>query len=533
MADRKYRFYLKRNDTHQNIGDEDILVGNRANVGKYTSGLTRGSQYSYVEFTWNELLRAVDATPDPTISLSASTTTVPKSGGTVTVTITVNNGVYDRYEIMPAAQVIVTNPNPSTAILTITIGEDTRGEDIDYDVVGYGRSEDGTKTCSNSVSFTQYWTWALADVDYVVFTYNWGGNDGRDLDSVTFIDGLATSSTGDYGYTFERGVGWGNGSGAPGTDGEMYIGETTDLGNALLRFAGDNQQNGNEYTLINFNKLNETITEGVREGKIDRNSKVIVYLMGSWYGERYNGNASVSFTAYKGGSVSRVKWEGDTAYRYVINNYEEIKGSHTETGLNTFAKEKPISNHMFALKAYSTLAAFVYDYMHNKFSLVVGDELRALDGGKRFSGGLQSVITGNTKVYLNGTLVYDENFSPSPTIEIQSPDTSQTRSYQVVFGSSLISTSGTSQSSTETTSPIILDPDSIKTVSSGSADYDGEIILSDRSQTGVTVTFPAGHVYSGARQWGYPVSYTIQPNDEFLGLFKESNYLSFDLKEKF
>lgn len=61
MAERKYRIYVHRRDTDALIGDEDILVGNNAYIGKYTKGLSmQNPNYSYVEFnSWDELIGAV------------------------------------------------------------------------------------------------------------------------------------------------------------------------------------------------------------------------------------------------------------------------------------------------------------------------------------------------------------------------------------------------------------------------------------------------------------------------------------------
>ena len=58
---RKYRIYVKREDKHTLISNENILVGNTRDDGKSkeTSGMTMGAEYSYVEFnSWEELTDA-------------------------------------------------------------------------------------------------------------------------------------------------------------------------------------------------------------------------------------------------------------------------------------------------------------------------------------------------------------------------------------------------------------------------------------------------------------------------------------------
>lgn len=71
MAERKYRIYVHRRDTEALIGDEDILVGNNGETGKYTKGLSmHDPNYSYVEFnSWDELIDALVTRITPTGTL--------------------------------------------------------------------------------------------------------------------------------------------------------------------------------------------------------------------------------------------------------------------------------------------------------------------------------------------------------------------------------------------------------------------------------------------------------------------------------
>lgn len=66
---RKYRIYVKREDKHTLIDNENILVGNTRGDGKSkeTSGMTMGAEYSYVEFnSWQELTDAAGGGSGPT-----------------------------------------------------------------------------------------------------------------------------------------------------------------------------------------------------------------------------------------------------------------------------------------------------------------------------------------------------------------------------------------------------------------------------------------------------------------------------------
>ena len=59
--EKKYRIWVNNSKTNDRVTDENIWVGNTPEDGnsKCTSGKTLGAEYSYVEFTWDELIRAV------------------------------------------------------------------------------------------------------------------------------------------------------------------------------------------------------------------------------------------------------------------------------------------------------------------------------------------------------------------------------------------------------------------------------------------------------------------------------------------
>ena len=395
---KKYRIYVRWNDrgTGVNIDDEDIWVGNVPNDGKskITSGLTINAAHSYVDFdTWEDLLDAIGASSaTPTITITADAESVPKDGGVVTYTISIQNGVYVSYEILDSYGTFVSEDrsNPNSIKLKISYPENDTGEEqqvgIKATVKGIGEH---SSTTYHSDPFMLTWEsggWSLTDVDYVIFTFGWDEMDGRDLDSFTFIDGLASSSTDYYGNTFERGVGFGNGDGY----GERYIGPTRSCGvdNAILRFSYDNRENGAEYTLVNFKNLKNVITQGIQEGVLDPDGKIIIYLMTSWYTSRNEGYVSISLTAYRGGEIVR-RGSADN-YRYDITGDTEIVDEYQDYGINIFAKTGQVYNAMVAIDTYTTTAAFVYDYANDKFTFVSGEQLKTLDGGRRYKYGLNS-----------------------------------------------------------------------------------------------------------------------------------------------
>lgn len=96
---RKYRIYVKREDKHAFIDNENILVGNTRGDGKSkeTSGVTLGAEYSYVEFnSWEELVAAVEGgsgpTPSETLSLGLSKDDIDATGESIYLIISSNTG---------------------------------------------------------------------------------------------------------------------------------------------------------------------------------------------------------------------------------------------------------------------------------------------------------------------------------------------------------------------------------------------------------------------------------------------------------
>ena len=218
-------------------------------------------------------------------------------------------------------------------------------------------------------------------MDYVIFTYGWTEADGKDLDSFTFIDGLANSSADTYGRYFEKGVGFAHGS---LTDGEYYIAPSVET--SVLRMGSDNLRTGGEYTLVNFKKLNEYIVDAITRGEIAPNDKLIIYLKGNWYNTKSAGNGSISFEAYKGGEPVRVEVPETYSHKYVITGDTELKGTYTEPRI--YVNAGGVGNaYEDSLNNYSSMAAFVYDYKYASFYLVTGEDLETLASGRRYSYG--------------------------------------------------------------------------------------------------------------------------------------------------
>jgi hypothetical protein len=539
---KKYRIYVRWNDrgTGVNIDDEDIWVGNVPNDGKskITSGLTINAAHSYVDFdTWEDLLDAIGASSaTPTITITADAESVPKDGGVVTYTINIQNGVYVSYEILDSYGTFVSEDrsNPNSIKLKISYPENDTGEEqqvgIKATVRGIGEH---SSTTYHSDPFMLTWEsgeWSLTDVDYVIFTFSWDETDGRDLDSFTFVDGLASSSTDFYGSTFERGVGFANGEGFD----EKYIGPARGCGvdNAILRFSHDNREDGAEYTLVNFKNLKDTITQGIQEGVLDPNSKIIIYLMTSWYTEKLEGYTSVSLTAYRGGEI--VRRGASENYRYDITGETEIVDEYQDMGINIFAKTGQVYNARVAIDTYTTTAAFVYDYGNNKFTFVSGDKLKTLDGGRRYKYGLNS----NMSVFSNhlsvdgdinftieqegkapdGDYITESNlYTPTIKIKITNDDFMNNRAYNIKpynplneqLQMMLIAASG----DTRVEQTKYLEILNISTPESGETGFDDRIVFqiaNDGPYKYIKMMVPDNYMhqctgdYDGARVYYYP-----------------------------
>ena len=200
--------------------------------------------------------------------------------------------------------------------------------------------------------------------------------------------------------------------------GETFVGSS--YNDSVIKFAGDNTDSGGEYTLIDFKKLNEYVEEGLNNGQLQPDGKIVIYLMGCWYITRSDGFASASFTAYKGGTVYREILEETQfsgKYKYSVSGDTEIKGTKEVTGINVFsARFNSLDNSQEALKTYTTMAAFVYDYSTNTFFLETEQERILAINPNRYNYWLQLKYDGY--IQINGSSVIQKSFSDNLTIKI-------------------------------------------------------------------------------------------------------------------
>ena len=174
----------------------------------------------------------------------------------------------------------------------------------------------------------------LPDFDFLTFTFNWADDDGHDLDTMTWIDdnhieildknGVAARTLDELGVGFS------------GIGGDiLYSGNTS----TYIQHGGDNTQSGNECVLINFKKLcdRDWISSGI--------TKLYAYSFGNWYGDKIQGNCSVSMKTYKGDGMQH------GAYIFVPSGNTELISDKTFNG-NLYA----VGHHVSEIRGYLQLA---------------------------------------------------------------------------------------------------------------------------------------------------------------------------------
>jgi hypothetical protein len=126
------------------------------------------------------------------------------------------------------------------------------------------------------------------DADYLIVTYSFTAANGTDLDTRTRL--LAPVETSD--------VGWGDPNANPRL---RFDKQGFDEQVPWLEWGGDNMDNGVESVVIYANTINNSYP-----GK-----NIDVELRCNWYeplNESENGNMSVDIVAYKGGTISKVRF---------------------------------------------------------------------------------------------------------------------------------------------------------------------------------------------------------------------------------
>ena len=456
----------------------------------------------------------------PTIVIVLDDTNVLKlSGGIVNATVTVTDGFFVNLEMDPATgikyQVMSTKQNGNIQTVKLRLSVDSTNQPRTFEITANGKDE-YEQTCEDSVTLQQVKSdWVLSDVDYIIFTYEWDSQNGKDLDSLTFMDGVP-----DAPYMNNAGVGWYNGRTHESGSRENWLGPTADYDSAILKFAGDNTQTGGEYTLVNLKKLNEHI----KNKQLSDDATVIVYLMGNWYGEKGDGYATIAFSAYTGGEVTR-KDLGDNKFMYEVSDDSEFRDSKKQANINVFAsshRHAALKNASSAITCYSTMAALVYDLKSGVFYLVTGDDLKNDPKfSSRYQYGLESYYTGQWTVTDGNGNVYKVAQGTSYTSVYPKVNLEGQREYTAVTDVAFVAITGDSQSVYNKT-PITLNNCEETTHYSGA-----EFQQIDNKSFKVKFTEP-GTFYGSY----YRIKYTYPDGDKYMTLLNsQGNSHNFDIEE--
>lgn len=116
----------------------------------------------------------------------------------------------------------------------------------------------------------------LKEFDYMTFIYRWSSSAGSDLDTVTMVKGSGISGLDN------NGVGY-------GCSNSSFVGN-------YLKFGGDNTSNGTESVCLFLSKMIDDIPP--------ETEKITIELYAGWCGDKGNGNVSIEYYTFKGGTMS-------------------------------------------------------------------------------------------------------------------------------------------------------------------------------------------------------------------------------------
>lgn len=180
--------------------------------------------------------------------------------------------------------------------------------------------------------------------DYIVLKYKWTDADGRDFDTATHVEGTKISNLDNkyVGYSF-------NPSSISGKTG------------VYLQHGGDNTSSGAECVMINMKEIMNDC------GDIE---SFDVYVAGTWYSKRGEGNVTCEMTLYEGGEM-----KGPEKYIFTnVGGKEVDKRSLTK---NVFSKCSSIitsdNNIEYVKASYTTVAKITY-YVKTKTANIEEDK---------------------------------------------------------------------------------------------------------------------------------------------------------------
>lgn len=180
--------------------------------------------------------------------------------------------------------------------------------------------------------------------DYIVLKYNWTDADGRDFDTATHVEGTKISNLDNkyVGYSFNP----------------SSISSKTGV---YLQHGGDNILSGAECVMINMKEIMNDC------GDIE---SFDVYVAGTWFGDRGEGNVTCEMTLYEGGTMKGTE-------NFIFTNVGGKEVDKRSLKKNVFSRSSSINssdNRIEYVKAiYTTVAKITY-YVKSKTAKIEEDK---------------------------------------------------------------------------------------------------------------------------------------------------------------
>lgn len=199
----------------------------------------------------------------------------------------------------------------------------------------------------------------LPDFNFFCFTYGWDADAGKDLDSMTIVEGTGIM-IGDR-LLDDYPVGWNMGEGNTNAEVQKYI-----------KWGGDNTQSGAEGAEINWKAICERdfISEGIYT--------IYAKVYGNWYNTKGTGMVTFNLSTYKGTGMVK---EG---YTFVPDDNTTLV-TKQEKSVICYAQgrnnARPTEEGLNAKDCYSLLATIEYDVASKTAVLIINPNESGRDQG--------------------------------------------------------------------------------------------------------------------------------------------------------
>lgn len=157
----------------------------------------------------------------------------------------------------------------------------------------------------------------IPDCDYFVFTYNWGEEDGTDLDSCTYIEVLDENGDNKANIPFvDKRVGFNFSK-------SVFNGSDTSDDSLIMKWCGDNQNSGAESAILCFKNM-------VTSGYVNYKDTVLIHILANWYRTKGDGDMVLECHGVKNKNgtpryTQDIKEESHGTYVSFNTNYENAE----------------------------------------------------------------------------------------------------------------------------------------------------------------------------------------------------------------